>query len=865
LLTKGLQFLEEPDWFNEVPGYIINDIGDVFNWQFMFNWKIPDPLDYLQGNTPLSYDKEMLNDLKNSLRRHLPLRKSFERVYESEVLMQQTSSTNINPKTFEKEKNWILRGSYNSFGNDGIKGFRSLTQTAVGQLRDSVLLPIDQLNSINLIDKQVYEIIQHMYGNNMVKDYGEFNKKLNHDRNKFSYFLCRDIKKEGITKPREIVKAMLEVLDEEYPDLKLGNYSGVYNSFTLSVDGKEIEMIRGHGLGMANSLTTLMQLAVFYLTVDRLSDQMNLEKKHIGCGSFNDDNYIAAVNEDILNFYWDEEEYVFNGLGLIREPTKSFKGTDFVLCETYSENLSYKESYSRREVLGALCCSNIVAAKSLISSLSRSFNYDLLNFYINEIISYWGYEFHPSEVNMSSRCGGWLNFTGRGVSFEIVNQEYNPYLKSFLEAGKITTLRKDKFKNRYPESYCPPVTKLFGITNMPHEEANLLFNIGDPKKLGKRFIRTSENKARNKSAYADLLNRRKTIFGKFIDERINLYEFEKGLIDSYPTIDFIPLETSRGYGELIPQPFELKDAIKGFKSANPKLAYLKKFFPDNIKEDVYPNPIPFLLGMRSINISETSEKRKLREEQFSSRSSIDFEELNKFSFKVTNNLENYYLNPRIVLALCANRYYNKFPIPGYKSENKKSIIELSKEIFIPDDNLLYTHKLSFPEQKIVFDELGEQIEDYSLQIGNVINRINDEFKQVIEENNKIINDSESDSDSDYEEDTKVRDKYHDTSEDWENLDMNEKYIICTQDYSKTFLTPFWNDVRDYITNRRIFGIITKSPLFENERKFIHTSEYIIEKLKTHGVKTEFSTSDVDSQTSDEEEFPDLWDELENMI
>jgi hypothetical protein len=44
---------EDPSWWKEVPRYIINDIGDIFNYSYLIFWKQEDPDDYLFGNLPL--------------------------------------------------------------------------------------------------------------------------------------------------------------------------------------------------------------------------------------------------------------------------------------------------------------------------------------------------------------------------------------------------------------------------------------------------------------------------------------------------------------------------------------------------------------------------------------------------------------------------------------------------------------------------------------------------------------------------------------------------------------------------------------------------------------------------------------------
>jgi hypothetical protein len=854
--SAKLEYIEPPEWINDVPSYQIYDIGDIFNWQYMFNWKLPDEEDYLWGNEPLCINKEMIDQMKKSLRGRLPSRDSFEKVDPNEILLQQTSSSNLNPITFKNEKNWILRGSFSTFANNGLKGKRTIIQTAVGQSRDSILLPIDQLNTINLIDRQISNIIQSMWGNKMVKDYNTFQKKLNKDRRNFNHFICRDIKKEGITKPRELLKAILEVIDELYPDLNIRNYSGIYNSYTLvKEDGEELSMKRGHGLGMANSLTTLMQLAVFYLITDRLHEFRDIKKSDLTCGAFNDDFYVGTKEEDFLDFYWDEEEYVFDQLGLIREPRKSFRGKDFVLCETYNKELNYKESYSRREILNSLCAFNIVHAKSIISSLSRSFNEYFLEVYLDEIISYWGYEFHKDEIFMTSRLGGWINKTGRLVSFDLYEIGESKYYKSFFEAGKLNSVRKVFFKRPKQKVYTAPVTTLFRIDDFGNDTINTLFNIGDFNQIRNRFVRTSENGVQSMKAWADLLYRRKKTFGKHFEERITKGQLERDLISYYTNIDFVPFETARGFLPLEKTSIPLEDSMKGFRSSNPRMSYLKYTFPDKFPDHILPNPIPFLLGNRTINLSQTAAERKERDGEIGARSRIDFEPLNDKSFSVLGGIEDYFINPRMVLALCANRFYTKFPIPSFKGE-KEDLINLAKSVFIRDEVLIISHSSSFERQKIISDAFPDDIEPYYGPITQILNEeyIEKTYVEPVEE-------EPGDSDDEEEPDLKRSQfSYFEFQEGFNSLTRDEQYSQVANNYDIQPFSFFWTRVRYIVEEKRLENIITNHNHVKRELSDI--DEDIWKKLKEEGVNlSEFDGYQPMGAQEDDDEVNDPWGEL----
>jgi hypothetical protein len=68
----------------------------------------------------------------------------------------------------------------------------------------------------------------------------------------------RDLKKEGLTKPRFILKIILDELHLRWPKLKAFEYPEFFDSFKIP----GVDAVRGHGQGMANALTTIMQIAL---------------------------------------------------------------------------------------------------------------------------------------------------------------------------------------------------------------------------------------------------------------------------------------------------------------------------------------------------------------------------------------------------------------------------------------------------------------------------------------------------------------------------------------------------------------------------------------------------------------------------
>jgi hypothetical protein len=73
---------------------------------------------------------------------------------------------------------------------------------------------------------------------------------------KFKFSYCRDLTKEGLTKPRNLLKIMLECIKKRFEDFPV--QPDFFDTYCVLVDGGNVYPPRGHGLGMANELTTLM-------------------------------------------------------------------------------------------------------------------------------------------------------------------------------------------------------------------------------------------------------------------------------------------------------------------------------------------------------------------------------------------------------------------------------------------------------------------------------------------------------------------------------------------------------------------------------------------------------------------------------
>jgi len=284
--------------------------------------------------------------------------------------------------------------------------------------------------------------------------------------NKHKFFIQRDIRKEGITKPRELLKAILEVLNKKYPKIEIFSFTDFYDSFSLRVNDEVFFPKRGHGLGMANSLTTLMQLGVHNMIVNRLSN--DIPEISADCLCLNDDFVVGFSDDYHKDEYWDMEDVVMDQLSILRAQEKSFESEyKFVIAERYiTDSGEYKkESYQRRELLYPLTCYNIVHAKEYFISAQSYTSYKYRDDYIGEIMSYWGYEFFPNEINFPAKLGGWINDKINGVDMTLVisdRLEYNCFFAKVFFAARQSYKRRRK-----GDLYQSPIFSLYGEPVIP--------------------------------------------------------------------------------------------------------------------------------------------------------------------------------------------------------------------------------------------------------------------------------------------------------------------------------------------------------------------------------------------------------------
>jgi hypothetical protein len=536
ITTWGAMPFAFPDWWKDVPGYEIKDIGDIFNYSYLVFFK-EETDDYLEGFVPVTINDQILAKFKDILFGLLPERGSFNGIDKLEVISSISSSISIQRGSFEHKPHYKIKNRYLTLSKERHPVERSIIRVSPNNCRDSVLNDPGDLCTISLIDQQLMEILRVIPGHIHLRDKEEVSRRYHSLFKKFSFFLHRDLKKEGITKPRALLKAMLEVLHEKYPDIEIFGYTSFYERFALRVNGELVFPKRGHGLGMANSLTTLMQLVIHELILDELSDDFPFIAS--SPLTINDDFAAGFRSVNDLELYWDKEDEIMEGLSIFRSPDKSFYCYEkLVLAERYlTVSGEYeKTSYQMRELLLPLACANITHAKEYFSSVQTYVNSKYVGKYVGEIRDYFGYEFYPMEFNYPTIFGGWINEKINSVDMSLVILDQLD-LKSYVYRG-YNAMRRKLWKRKTGEVFSPPILKLLGYPHIP-EEYKDNFDILPESALNDRFGKILSRSNKNFLSYWDRLYKlRQNVFKEQSD--ITFEELLEKILSDHSTTQFYP-------------------------------------------------------------------------------------------------------------------------------------------------------------------------------------------------------------------------------------------------------------------------------------------------------------------------------------
>jgi len=286
-----------------------------------------------------------------------------------------------------------------------IVGRRVVIPISACNTRDAIMLDNDSATILRWCDAMIKKLFISTPGWMMLDDPYKFKRKFEKFRKKYNYFLSLDFEKEGITKPRYLISLVRKAIINKFGESPLTDFLQIYNDYSVMINDEVIHMERGHGLGFANSLTSVVLLALFRLTVREIEKEEYFSSD-VGFLSFNDDSVIGFLESLDYDLFCEYIDLITDRYGHRLKLKKTFFGKAFVFCEEYSnEGFNNKDTYYRCSINCAKMCVNICHAKQYIAAISIP---ETLEYYLEDIISYWGYEFVDFEINQPIAFGGWV-------------------------------------------------------------------------------------------------------------------------------------------------------------------------------------------------------------------------------------------------------------------------------------------------------------------------------------------------------------------------------------------------------------------------------------------------------------------------
>lgn len=435
-------------------------VGDVYRSNFLFCWKPERESVTKYSLRPVIYDKDIADEFRQTLREYLDSKAlgNIPEVSYKEFLKSSSKGTFDGKNYMSKFVSAArIRGrSRIAFVDRELKGAR----TACVEELDSVV-------RIRMIEHNLANILSFETKNGMKLQPGVARRRLGSamwDKHHVSY--CRDFEKEGLTKPRYLLKIMLSEL---YRRSKFDCFSATdfFDNWVIEENGEVFVTLRGHGLGMCNSLTTLMNI-VIEIMVSKLSCNT---VDSLYC---NDDAAMILKNYDDAISYAGVDRYICEGLGLVLKDKASFiSRREVVFCEQFfcrgRKDYEKKLSHNYMGFYNILKCANVLHARELTNSTNVVFIPTAL---LDDIMQYWGWILFRNEFTRPSNQGGWFRsaYEGVDISYSNVECDERPDRESYaammaFQKIKVEMFPWDKrsFKERLYDHFDPDFLREAGF------------------------------------------------------------------------------------------------------------------------------------------------------------------------------------------------------------------------------------------------------------------------------------------------------------------------------------------------------------------------------------------------------------------
>jgi len=417
------KYFRVPGLFNDYPGWKpIEHYNELPPVSYLIRWEeFPNDIKYMQ--IPLEdFNQDLLDELRYEILASLP--EELELPQDIEVLAEVKTSTSLD---LDKMKSIpFYQARLSTLGSEFshiFKGKRTIIPIGPTNTRDAVVTTIDTYNSVKWCDLVMTRLLddqEESLVNNNPQVFVRRLKKMTKIPRRGEYYWLRDIKKCGLTFPRELFHILQECLSEKYPDKDFSRFD-IHRHYSIwDIDGKPIKTVRGYCLGMANNLVTYIQCMLSKMLLKRIPPYISVEALY-----GNDDSCLKIYSrEDDITpidamLIQSEDFEMLKALNIITNDKKSFWSWYPILFEEYGhQDFKIKHSRIACALSSAMLAPDIKYAKFLTSAISLALwdQGDWLESPIRDITSKWGYEYYPEEVNYDYLLGGWFSIRSKGMN-----------------------------------------------------------------------------------------------------------------------------------------------------------------------------------------------------------------------------------------------------------------------------------------------------------------------------------------------------------------------------------------------------------------------------------------------------------------
>jgi hypothetical protein len=385
------------------------DYDDIIHEDYLINW-LEKPQDIEEAKVP--FKGSIPEEYKKWLEIFLVKLKVTRDIFpdEQDMMGWMSNSTSYNHlKTFKKYQR-IHKLKFEDVWPSSFKYERCVIQVSPGNCRDAWKGDVQTLLQLKFYDYIIKNIVKYHSKSAMCNEF-QFQKRLERIKSHDGIYGMIDLKKSGITVPHELISVTLNCL-EEFLNFPMSHWTNSIKNASIQNGDKIVIPKRGVGLGMANSLVTLMNCIIMdTLGVDAII--------------YNDDIVMCLKEYDeivsVERFYNDVIDWPV-------KTEKSIFGDKFVFLEEYYKfdtEWYEKEQRTFMPLADFIFSENIwevkekfVGFKRAFTSVSEELFTSIANLYMEIHGSEYeqGVKFLGPEKILPLELGGWELYEYRGVN-----------------------------------------------------------------------------------------------------------------------------------------------------------------------------------------------------------------------------------------------------------------------------------------------------------------------------------------------------------------------------------------------------------------------------------------------------------------